>query len=168
MSHARLFELIYWLFLNKIIVCKKYTALYDATVLTSWMARDDCHFTSRDLRISYDDASQVFASIARCVPKMWSPIPFMRMNFERMSVDFFDPFTAASHVGRLRISSTTRWLPHSHANRHWVATFSNIWSLRCNKGSWFRLRKRKLWLSSRRGDINIAEYNLHLVLIACT
>jgi len=71
---------------------------YETTVLTPWMARDDCQFTSRDLRISYGNATRFLASIARS-SGTWSPISFMRTNFERMPADFFDPFTAASHAG---------------------------------------------------------------------
>lgn len=42
-------------------------------------------------------------------------ISFMRTNFERMPADFFDPFQPRREAENI---PTTRWLPHSHANRH--------------------------------------------------
>lgn len=75
----------------------------------------DCYFTNCDLRISQCLSILRQSRVPRDVVPL---IPFMRTNFERMPADFFDPFTTASHAGRLRISSTRRWLPHSDANRH--------------------------------------------------
>lgn len=68
-SGARLSELIYWLFLCETTVWENTTLRCDS--INTSNARDDCRFTSRDLRIFYGNATR-FLSQSHEIP--WSPI----------------------------------------------------------------------------------------------